>query len=935
MAKLRAAPRVALAALLAVPLCMAGCSHDTGTSSGASLDASLASLTLSTGGLRPEQFGPETLSYFLDVPFGTTTFTVTPTAADASASITVAQDGGAPVAVPNGAPSQPLAAPAIDQRSVVTVTVKVGSRSTTYGFMVTRLVGRDATLSGLALGEGELSPAFAPGTSAYAAALPAGTATVTVTPTAKDPSSTLTVAQDSGEAVSIASGATTTPLPVPAAGATTTIKVKVTAQDGTTSKTYTVVVSQLSSNVATLSNLTDSAGALAFAPGTSAYAYDVPFQQAYTLTATPTSPRATVKVNGAAVAGGTPSPALTLAVGAPTTITLEVTAQDGTTTATYTLLVTEGRPAGLVNARNVPTGWSSLEIPGMGSLLPGAGATEVPYDTLLRIKFDAPPALGSTGTPRTIKIYQDGVAAPVDTIDLAEAYVPYDIGNKYFPRLNTRVNVIGGTAANVDAVRVVNYLPVIIYGDTAVIFPHNNKLLPATKYYVTIDGGVLVGKIGGQDFPGFSAPTDWSFTTKAAIAAPTAAATLYVAADGSRDFATVQGALDALSKGSAVPVTISIAPGTYHELLFLRSKSNVTLQGSGSDGTATVIQYDNCDAFNPGTGNQQSLTGWTGLSVKGGGRAVVYVAGGTGIVLDTVTLKNLHASGTAGFVLPDSTPLLTADDTVITTSASPTFTNGTSQVTQAEALYFNVSYGTSTNPPTEPGTLVAKHANFVGYQDTLQLKGWSWIYDSFVTGDTDFIWGNASTALFERCEIKSRYNTNAPSIVQPRAYLGWGTAAAAPATSTAAYAGFVFLDSAFTKEDGAFTSYLARQLAAPSASAAGTNYLYTGYDLVALVNCSLDAHIPAAGWSSTGANVPPTAVTGWREHRSFTPGGQWIDTTGRLPALPTGTTPYNNGSLQLTDAAAATFFGDRTRVLGGATDGTSTLTGRSDFTPTP
>ena len=71
--------------------------------------------------------------------------------------------------------------------------------------------------------------------------------------------------------------------------------------------------------------------------------------------------------------------------------------------------------------------------------------------------------------------------------------------------------------------------------------------------------------------------------------------------------------------------------------------------------------------------------------------------------------------------------------------------------TAAEVIYFNAS---------QTGTLVAKHSNFVSYQDTLQLKGFNWFYDSFITGDTDFIWGNANIALFEQCEIKSRVNGN-------------------------------------------------------------------------------------------------------------------------------------------------------------------------------
>ena len=97
----------------------------------------------------------------------------------------------------------------------------------------------------------------------------------------------------------------------------------------------------LSTN-ANLSNLTISAGTLtpAFASGTLSYTASVS-NATTSITETPTvaDATATVKVNGTAVVSGNPSGPISLAVGS-NVITTVVTAQDGTTTRTYTVTVT-------------------------------------------------------------------------------------------------------------------------------------------------------------------------------------------------------------------------------------------------------------------------------------------------------------------------------------------------------------------------------------------------------------------------------------------------------------------------------------------------------------------------------------------------------------------------------------------------------------------
>lgn len=102
----------------------------------------------------------------------------------------------------------------------------------------------------------------------------------------------------------------------------------------------------LSSN-ANLSNLTISAGSLspAFGGGTIGYT-DLVLNPATSITVTPTlaDNTASVKVNGTAVVNGNASGAIALAVGSGNVINLVVTAQDGTTTKTYTITVSRLGP---------------------------------------------------------------------------------------------------------------------------------------------------------------------------------------------------------------------------------------------------------------------------------------------------------------------------------------------------------------------------------------------------------------------------------------------------------------------------------------------------------------------------------------------------------------------------------------------------------------
>ncbi|MEJ7820982.1 MAG: cadherin-like beta sandwich domain-containing protein [Chitinophagaceae bacterium] len=110
-------------------------------------------------------------------------------------------------------------------------------------------------------------------------------------------------------------------------------------------------LTRASSSNADLSNLTISAGTLtlAFAPGTTSYTASVS-NGTTSITVTPTTgdATATVRVNGVVVPSGTPSAAIPLIVG-NNIIIIVVTAQDGTTTKTYTITVTRAFPTTIIS----------------------------------------------------------------------------------------------------------------------------------------------------------------------------------------------------------------------------------------------------------------------------------------------------------------------------------------------------------------------------------------------------------------------------------------------------------------------------------------------------------------------------------------------------------------------------------------------------------
>jgi pectin methylesterase-like acyl-CoA thioesterase len=152
---------------------------------------------------------------------------------------------------------------------------------------------------------------------------------------------------------------------------------------------------------------------------------------------------------------------------------------------------------------------------------------------------------------------------------------------------NYQLTAIGGLAD-------FHFYPVLIHGNVATIYPHNNVLRYNHEYIVQIDAGVFTLATGV--FPGFTRDQAWRFTTKPAPP-PANATRVVVADDGSGDFNTVQGAVDFVPDNPPSRITIFIKNGAYEEIVFFRNKANLTFRGEDRD--KVQVGYGNNSAFNP------------------------------------------------------------------------------------------------------------------------------------------------------------------------------------------------------------------------------------------------------------------------------------------------------------------------------------------------
>lgn len=204
----------------------------------------------------------------------------------------------------------------------INVTAEDGHTQKTYTIKVIRPKSTDATLSGVTVTGGSLSPNFVPADENYKITLPIGTTSFTISAT---PNVSTTNVYGEGTYTL----------------ADNPVQITTRAEDGVTTKTYTFTIEEAKSNDATLASLsvTDHTLAPSFVPTDEAYSIGnvIYGTTQLEINATPTNLTSTVEyidTTGTSQTGNVISIPNTLGANS---VKVKVTAADGTTEKTYTI----------------------------------------------------------------------------------------------------------------------------------------------------------------------------------------------------------------------------------------------------------------------------------------------------------------------------------------------------------------------------------------------------------------------------------------------------------------------------------------------------------------------------------------------------------------------------------------------------------------------
>jgi len=323
------------------------------------------------------------------------------------------------------------------------------------------------------------------------------------------------------------------------------------------------------------------------------------------------------------------------------------------------------------------------------ALAPANAATGICYDTPLYLTFNQPPVLRNAGK---IRIYNlTNPATPVDTLDLSQNAANGTQARSLFP----------GDSQGF------NYYPVVVTSNLASIYPHSGVLTSNQTYFVTVDDGVFADASGAW-FAGISGSSTWSFTTK--TGGPANPLSPVVAADGSGDFETVQGAVDSIPLNNTTPALINVHNGNYFEIVDISSKPFVTFLGQSR--TGVIVGYPNNVNIAAGGGTTHAR--------------MAFKVNSKNIAVENLTISNSTPQGGG----------------------------------QAEALM--IESGAS--------HFILDNAEVDSRQDTFLANinsSQGYFYNSLIQGNFDYIWGGGNL-FFTNCEIRTITGVTTPNLTAAR-----------------------------------------------------------------------------------------------------------------------------------------------------------------------
>jgi polygalacturonase len=226
--------------------------------------------------------------------------------------------------------------------------------------------------------------------------------------------------------------------------------------------------------------------------------------------------------------------------------------------------------------------------------------------------------------------------------------------------------------------------------------------------------------------------------------------TLYVAADGTGDFYSIQRAIDtAPAKGALVLV----APGTYREVLTV-DKNNIQLRSASKDASKTVVVFNRNASTSGGTSHT----------------ATVNVSGDS-FVAENITFQNDFKVAQEPY--PEGSQAVAL------------------RVTGDRAVFRNVRL------LGHQDTLYAASAGCTGTGEGRTCRpARQYFADCYIEGNIDFIFGDGKT-VFDRCEIHSNLHSEGFITAQSKVY---------PRQDS----GYVLYKSKLTAEPGVTSVYLGR-----------------------------------------------------------------------------------------------------------------------------
>jgi pectin methylesterase-like acyl-CoA thioesterase len=309
-------------------------------------------------------------------------------------------------------------------------------------------------------------------------------------------------------------------------------------------------------------------------------------------------------------------------------------------------------------------GGQPVAVGNASAVFPPPTGTGICADPQLRVSFPAGAGAPSIGTSGKIQVFNASGSA-VASVDVAAA---------------TTTSTNGGMSFTIQR-------PIYVDGNTVVVYLPSKPLAYGQTYYVNVDAGAIKSPAGAAFT--VSGSSAWRFST--AAAAPTSKSAISVALDGSAPFCSLQGALDFVPANNTTAATVSVADGTYHEIAYFKSRSNLTIQGTSRDGT--VFEGVNNDNMNPGTK----------------ARALIGGDGANGLTITNLTIHNLTPQGGS----------------------------------QAEALRLESC-----------DKCVVTNATIISLQDTLLWSGRLYARNCLIEGNVDYVWGTGA-AYFDSCEIRT------------------------------------------------------------------------------------------------------------------------------------------------------------------------------------